>query len=393
MASIEEISKLFDDKFDAWSKTIDEKLIPLSKDIDVINERLDDFVTHDDLTFLHDEVHKLREENKTLREKALHAETQDRRNNLRFLNIPESSDTETWADCEAAVLTVIGKLGIDASTIRVERAHRLGQAAVHRSRHIIVKFLSFKDRELVLQTFYRKRSNVGEVIIREDWPQVVEERRNKLWPYFKAAQSVKDANGKKVKARLAVDKLVIDDKVYTADNTDAIPSQFHPTGTLETTEAVAFFTEHAPLSNMHYSKFSVDSTVYHTVEQCLVHKKVLLFGDVVAADEVMAMSNPKKIKARGNGKRIKNYNHKLWLQRREEIMEKALHAKFTQNPSLKQKLHATGKRIIIEANKYDKFWGAGVSLSDPKLETHPRDLPGKNTLGLLLMRLRANICG
>lgn len=178
MASIEEIGTLLDKKMAEFAKSMDDKLAPLAASIVDINAKFENCVTHDDLTYLHEEVHSLRDENKSLREKVLQLETQDRRNNLRFLNIPEPTGNETWNDCEEKVLTIIDKLGIDSTMIRIERAHRVGLASANKTRHIIVKFLSYRDREQVLQTFHKKRASVRDVIIREDWPQIIEERRN-----------------------------------------------------------------------------------------------------------------------------------------------------------------------------------------------------------------------
>ena len=40
-------------------------------------------------------------------------------------------------------------------------------------------------------------------------------------------------------------------------------------------------------------------------------------------------------------------------------MATALHAKFTQNPELKDYLLATGDAKLIEHTKRDKYWGGG----------------------------------
>ena len=45
-------------------------------------------------------------------------------------------------------------------------------------------------------------------------------------------------------------------------------------------------------------------------------------------------------------------------------METALHAKFTQNPRLRQMLCDTGNKLIIEANPRDNFWSCGLTLFD-----------------------------
>ena len=64
-----------------------------------------------------------------------------------------------------------------------------------------------------------------------------------------------------------------------------------------------------------------------------------------------------------------------WDTYREEVMRKALKAKFEQNPELKQLLLSTQGRPLYEATT-DPYWGQG------------RTKKGKNRLGILLMELR-----
>lgn len=65
-----------------------------------------------------------------------------------------------------------------------------------------------------------------------------------------------------------------------------------------------------------------------------------------------------------------------WESAKDDIMRKALQAKFTQNADLKKLLKDTGNRKIIEASPKDAYWGWG------------RDKKGKNMLGLLLEGIR-----
>ena len=67
-------------------------------------------------------------------------------------------------------------------------------------------------------------------------------------------------------------------------------------------------------------------------------------------------------------------------------MKHAIHEKFSQNRHLKEVLMNTGNKTLSEANKWDTFWGSGVSLADSDIFTKPKH--GKNTLGRLLVSLR-----
>lgn len=67
---------------------------------------------------------------------------------------------------------------------------------------------------------------------------------------------------------------------------------------------------------------------------------------------------------------------KDWDQIKDQIMEKALIAKFTQHQVLKELLLSTGTSIIYEHTKNDCYWG------------DCGDRSGKNKLGKALMKIR-----
>lgn len=68
-----------------------------------------------------------------------------------------------------------------------------------------------------------------------------------------------------------------------------------------------------------------------------------------------------------------------WHVVRDQVMEKAVRAKFASHPHLSAKLKATGEAEIIEASPMSRHWGAGA------------DGLGKNMLGRILMKLRAEL--
>jgi ribA/ribD-fused uncharacterized protein len=66
-----------------------------------------------------------------------------------------------------------------------------------------------------------------------------------------------------------------------------------------------------------------------------------------------------------------------WGEVKFGVMEKALHAKFTQHEDLRHKLVCTGSATLIENSPTDRIWGCGSE----------RD--GQNHLGRILMSIRA----
>ena len=94
--------------------------------------------------------------------------------------------------------------------------------------------------------------------------------------------------------------------------------------------------------------------------------KVNKVSDLRSLNEVIGLYSD--VKLRGD-----------WEEVKDEIMRKALLAKFTQNDDLKKLLKDTGAKKIIEASPKDAYWGWG------------RDRKGKNMLGLILEEVRAGL--
>jgi ribA/ribD-fused uncharacterized protein len=63
-----------------------------------------------------------------------------------------------------------------------------------------------------------------------------------------------------------------------------------------------------------------------------------------------------------------------WEQVKDEIMLRAVRAKFTQHADLAALLLATGDALIVEHTRRDRYWGG--------------DGAGANRLGQILMRVR-----
>ena len=70
------------------------------------------------------------------------------------------------------------------------------------------------------------------------------------------------------------------------------------------------------------------------------------------------------------------------------LMGKRLEVKFSK-PLFKSFLKDTEQRILIEANKFDRYWSSGISVKDPTIN-NSNSWPGKNTLGELIIDLRSS---
>ena len=317
----------------------------------------------------------------TLTERVISLESHMRRDNLKFLNIKtSSSDNE---DCEALVLALCRDMGINLDDRAIIRAHRTGPKTDN-SQAIIVKFSHFKDKTTVLRA-KQKFNEIGIWVV-EDFPPEILERRKVFSPVLKAAFS----SGGKYKARLVVDRLLLNGRFYRSDELTSLPMDLQPKDiSTETKESItAFFTSRSPLSNHHPSEITINNQKFSTVEQFFMHQKAMFFKDTTSAVKILSTSSPKDAKTLGRS--VKNFNISAWNEVCVDFMKTGLHAKFHQNDHLARFLKNTGDTKLVEANPRDKYWGVGLSLQDDKIWS-PDNWAGKNTLGLLLEEIRKTL--
>jgi ribA/ribD-fused uncharacterized protein len=79
-----------------------------------------------------------------------------------------------------------------------------------------------------------------------------------------------------------------------------------------------------------------------------------------------------------------------WDKKKDEIMAKAVRAKFTQYPELRSKLLETGEKQIGNADAREMYWGIGTSMDTDKARV-PSKWRGQNKLGKILMELRKTL--
>lgn len=105
-------------------------------------------------------------------------DNRSRRNNLIFFGI-EDNQNETWAESESKILSFCSeKLQVPIASEAIERAHRLGRYTEAKNRPLIVKFLSFKDKQRVLTVTARLKGS--QFAISEDYSNKVRLQRQKL---------------------------------------------------------------------------------------------------------------------------------------------------------------------------------------------------------------------
>ena len=139
------------------------------------------------------------------------------------------------------------------------------------------------------------------------------------------------------------------------------------------------------LSNWYLSDFVINDITFTSMEQYMMYKKAILFGDEENASCIMSTTNVGKIKALGRS--VSNYSESVWNGVRQVLIYKGLVEKFRQNESLLKELQKTGDAILAECAVQDKIWGIGLSMKDPAINN--MDLwNGQNLLGYALMLVR-----
>lgn len=145
-----------------------------------------------------------------------------------------------------------------------------------------------------------------------------------------------------------------------------------------------FYGKEDPFSQFYKCNFkdSITKQTYNCCEQAMMHKKALLFGDEEIAKKIMLCDKQTSMKA--YGRKVKNFDQKIWDENKEKIVFDNNMNKFSQNEDLKKILIDTGDKVLAEAARFDNIWGIGTV----KHETDMTKWKGKNLLGKILMRVR-----
>jgi ribA/ribD-fused uncharacterized protein len=133
--------------------------------------------------------------------------------------------------------------------------------------------------------------------------------------------------------------------------------------------------------------FTVDGKTYLSAEHWMMVKKAKLF-DKEMMDEILSASSPAL--AKKLGRKIKNFDSKIWNEEKYEIVIQGNIHKFSQNEEIQTFLLHTNDRILVEASPYDRIWGIGMSQNHDN-SSNPKLWEGENLLGFALMEARNNL--
>lgn len=132
--------------------------------------------------------------------------------------------------------------------------------------------------------------------------------------------------------------------------------------------------EYGCFSNFAHYDFELDGKRWMTSEHYFQAQK---FCGTEYEEIIRLLDNPMKAAEMGRNRDLPLRVD--WEQVKDDIMRKAVLAKFTQNEEIKNVLLSTGKETIIENTSNDYYWGCG------------KDGSGKNMLGTILMEVREKL--
>lgn len=178
----------------------------------------------------------------------------------------------------------------------------------------------------------------------------------------------------------------IDETVNMLKKSGRIPDKLMISG--QEVDALFF---HAPkeihgfLSNWYTSPFDLDGIHFSSVEQYIMYRKCMIFGDETSAKAVLATEDPAM--QQSIGRNASGYIGSVWAGIRQMVVFRGLMAKFSQNADLKQKLLDTGDAYLVECSGSDKIWACGIRVNDDK-RFDAANWTGDNILGFALMEVR-----
>eukprot|EP01059_Diplonema_ambulator_P022738 TRINITY_DN38075_c0_g1_i1.p1 TRINITY_DN38075_c0_g1~~TRINITY_DN38075_c0_g1_i1.p1 ORF type:complete len:182 (+),score=69.00 TRINITY_DN38075_c0_g1_i1:50-547(+) len=139
---------------------------------------------------------------------------------------------------------------------------------------------------------------------------------------------------------------------------------------------------HGCFSNFSAHPVRIDDVVYATTEHYFQAMKFV--GSEADMEEVKGAVSP--MEAAKMGRDRKRPLRKDWEVVKDDVMRKALEAKFEQHAECWEMLKGTKGLFLVEHTANDKYWADGGSTAwDPST---PEQNLGKNMLGILLTQLR-----
>lgn len=335
------------------------------------------------LRFLEREIEFLNYENSQLKSQIAANEDATRYMNLRIEGLSENNNSNLMNQAAKAM----AKTGVQCHASDLDLARRIGKFRTGHTRPVLVRFLKESKRNAVLygrNNLNKNRSpnNKSPLLwINDDVSDITRRNRKNVRDIATVAKQQGITY-----IRTHGDGIVVEDGKFRHKDLDLLPPNLSlgRAKTREESEDIFFQGEFSPLSNFFPSQIITDDITFCSAEQAFQYRKAAFMGYDQTADKILKTRDPYEIK------RLSNLvpSNEEWKETEHQTMVDILNLKFTQNSELGQFLVDTGEKMLHEATNND-HWAIGVELSSKALEQ--RNWEGLDTLGGLLMELRANL--
>ena len=282
-------------------------------------------------------------------------------------------------------LEILSNTNLPINLNDIEQAVRIGTFRQKGPpRPILVKFWDISVRDQIMANRYLIKSNpnCSKIWINEDLPEKNKKIRYKMKILGDLAVNLDH------QVILKGEKSEIDGTTYSENTLDQLPQHLslERAFTRDTPNGIAFHSEHSYLSSFYPTDINFNQNKYTTAEQGIQHSKAKVHKHEDIAQEIMKTHDPIKVKRLGD--KIKP--NEAWLKHQDKWAEEITFAKFDQNPKLAQALVKTKQAPLLECT-LSSHWGVGVHITNPELYKKSFKPKGKNTLGKILEKKRADL--
>lgn len=291
---------------------------------------------------------------------------------------PESEETST----KRSVIDADASAGLVDSDFAL--IYRVGQPkpGLKNPRQIRIKLQNEAARDKFLSARSKLKPNPDKtrIWVNEDHPDAYRRRKVMLRELSKYINRLKGHS-----ASLESGGIRVDDHLYTYDQLNDMPDEFHPRNVQVITNkhnCTLFAGEWAFLSNMFPTTIFFEDTKFTSSEQCFQFRKARAHNALDKARKIIMSNDPFVCKKVGDQIR----ESEDWSNRKFDIMTEINRLKFEQNDNLLIQLLATGDSILQEATT-SRTWGIGAGLRSKAARTNTGT--GENIFGLILTDLRA----
>lgn len=141
-------------------------------------------------------------------------------------------------------------------------------------------------------------------------------------------------------------------------------------------------------SNFFPTRFYLDGRFWTSSEKYFMYMKAKTFNDAEIAEKILESDKPADIKHLG--RQVKNFSNEEWDKVKEDIMYKAVEAKFNQDGLCNACIKEFPYQTFVEGSPYDKIWGIGIEWNNNDVFDETK-WKGQNLLGKILTRVRNKI--